>query len=235
MLSFLVISCGIAINALFLQDGRHVKHAGKRDGQKTVVQFEIPRLKNERDVSHVASLKPKDDLNAKIRDVLKDNSTIVSDGFDGQDKVAANRVISAIQEGLQQLGYQPGEADGIAGPTTRAAIMAYEFDRGLLQTGIADREILEVIRGRKSEPQRKAKTELLLKNSSELVTALQKALTKLGYNTGSIDGVIGPMTRQRIRSFERDNKLEITGRVSGRLVSAITKASGRPLILANLD
>jgi len=74
----------------------------------------------------------------------------------------------------------------------------------------------------------------LAKFSQELVLALQKALTKLGYNTGQADGIIGPLTRKRIRAFERDHKLQVTGRVSGRLVEAIHKALGTPLVLARL-
>jgi peptidoglycan hydrolase-like protein with peptidoglycan-binding domain len=63
---------------------------------------------------------------------------------------------------------------------------------------------------------------------------MQAALSQLGYNTGQADGVIGPLTRKRIRAFERDHKMDVTGRISGRLIMKIIKAQGKPLLLAKL-
>lgn len=240
---FLVISCGISINALFLQNVRQevrlAYHEKLQAGQNVVVHIgqadesnssakQAPINQN-REVPYVASVKKEITLDAKIRDVLGEHSDAA------EDDTAADDVVRTIQEGLAQLGYHPGTPDGIAGPTTRAAIMAYEFDRKLVQTGIADTEILAVIRGHKARPNRKINTNALVKNSEELVSALQKALTRLGYDTGGADGKIGPLTRKRIRSFERDNKLDVTGRISGRLIDAIHKVSGRTLLLARLN
>ncbi len=239
VLSFLVLFSAISVNALFMQDGRISQHSDKKYHSKVTVQVEKPDTK---DVEHVASVSKKQPLPTAqkprrkpktIGDMLKD---IVGDDepSDNTSESDTKNVVALIQDGLLTLGYHPGTADGIAGPTTRAAIMAYEFDRGLVQTGIADAEILEVIRGSKRRPERSTSAKILAKNSQELVSALQKALTKLGYNTGSADGVIGPLTRKRIRSFERDQRMAVTGRISGKLIDAINKARGRPLLLASL-
>lgn len=226
VISFLGLFSAISANALFLQDGRVSQHAAKKYHSKVTVHAE---KQSPKDVIHVASVPQKPKTSSKARtigDILKD--------FVETPETSTN-VISLIQDGLLKLGYHPGTPDGIAGPTTRAAIMAYEFDRGLEQTGISDNEILSVIRGHKRNPERQTNSKILAKNSQELVSALQKALTKLGYNTGSADGVIGPLTRKKIRGFERDNKMDVTGRISGRLIDAINRARGRPLLLASLS
>lgn len=44
--------------------------------------------------------------------------------------------IIEIQEALVNFGYQPGPIDGICGPQTKAAIVAFQQDRGLTADGL---------------------------------------------------------------------------------------------------
>ena len=46
--------------------------------------------------------------------------------------------IESIQHGLADLGYDVGEADGLLGQRTRAALRAFQADRGLPVTGLPD-------------------------------------------------------------------------------------------------
>ncbi len=43
--------------------------------------------------------------------------------------------IKKLQEGLVELGYDPGSADGLMGPKTRKAIIAFQNDHGLVGDG----------------------------------------------------------------------------------------------------
>ena len=43
--------------------------------------------------------------------------------------------ITAAQRALNQLGYDAGNADGIGGPATRHAILAFQKDHGLTENG----------------------------------------------------------------------------------------------------
>ena len=47
--------------------------------------------------------------------------------------------------------------------------------------------------------------------SSRLLIQVQKNLSGLGYNPGPIDGLMGLKTREAIKTFQRDNRLNITG------------------------
>lgn len=54
----------------------------------------------------------------------------------------AHEAVRALQQRLNELGYSAGPADGLMGRDTRAAILAFQQDRGLAATGVADQELL---------------------------------------------------------------------------------------------
>jgi len=55
---------------------------------------------------------------------------------------AADETVRAVQQKLNELGYSAGPADGLMGRGTRAAIIAFQQDRGLAATGVADQALL---------------------------------------------------------------------------------------------
>jgi len=55
---------------------------------------------------------------------------------------AADETVRAVQQTLNELGYNAGPADGLMGRGTRAAIIAFQQDRGLAATGVADQTLL---------------------------------------------------------------------------------------------
>ena len=61
-------------------------------------------------------------------------------------------------------------------------------------------------------------------SSREAVRDAQRALAQLGYFSGTIDGVLGPYTREAIRSFQSDAGLPVDGAVSEQLESALVVA-----------
>ena len=50
--------------------------------------------------------------------------------------------VRMVQQALNDAGYDCGKPDGIAGHKTRSAIMAYQKDKGLEQTGVVDDALL---------------------------------------------------------------------------------------------
>lgn len=54
--------------------------------------------------------------------------------------------VREIQERLRNFGFNPGPLDGVAGAMTAAAVMHYEQDRMLPQTGTLDRQMLAQLR-----------------------------------------------------------------------------------------
>jgi hypothetical protein len=52
-------------------------------------------------------------------------------------------------------------------------------------------------------------------------TAVQNELARLGYYNGSIDGIMGPASREAIRSFQRAENLPVTGLIDPSLLKAL--------------
>ncbi|WP_222130027.1 peptidoglycan-binding domain-containing protein [Bordetella genomosp. 13] len=55
---------------------------------------------------------------------------------------APDATVQAIQRKLNELGYEAGTADGLMGRGTRSAIIAFQQNRGLAATGVADQALL---------------------------------------------------------------------------------------------
>lgn len=69
---------------------------------------------------------------------------------------APDETVRAVQQKLNELGYSAGPADGLMGRGTRAAIIAFQQDRGLATTGVADQTLLFQLQqapARSSRPQ----------------------------------------------------------------------------------
>jgi localization factor PodJL len=60
-------------------------------------------------------------------------------------------------------------------------------------------------------------------SNSSLVSRAQGLLNKLGYDAGPPDGLMGARTREAIKSFERKNGLEETGKVTVPLVTKLER------------
>lgn len=56
---------------------------------------------------------------------------------------------------------------------------------------------------------------------SSLEADVQRALRRLGYYDGPVDGDIGPRSREAIRDYQDDHGLAITGRVDGSLLRSL--------------
>lgn len=64
----------------------------------------------------------------------------------GPRALAADPTLEEVQRLLNQLSYQAGPVDGIAGPRTSAALARYQIDHGLVPTGSLTDETLASLR-----------------------------------------------------------------------------------------
>lgn len=65
--------------------------------------------------------------------------------------------------------------------------------------------------------------------SPETIRAAQQRLTDLGYITGSLDGVVGPRTREKLRTFQEQNGLNISGEFDPETLAAIDSETAKPM------
>ncbi len=64
----------------------------------------------------------------------------------GSETTASQSLTRAAQELLVALGYDVGSIDGVDGPVTRTAVIAYQQDQGLAATGNIDESLLASLR-----------------------------------------------------------------------------------------
>lgn len=137
-------------------------------------------------------------------------------------------LVQSVQLELTKRGYAPGNTTGSLDMVTRAAIVAFEHDRGLDLTAEPSIEVLAELKSdvpltpRSSNSSRKNGPE-----AEAVVRAVQQSLARLNYRPGAADGVMGQATAAAIRSFERDRQLPETGRVSGLLVMQLAQHAGQ--------
>lgn len=57
--------------------------------------------------------------------------------------------------------------------------------------------------------------------NGEVIAKVQQALSKLGFDVGTADGVVGPKTRDAIRAFERATGMSESGSINPRLLAVL--------------
>ena len=140
-----------------------------------------------------------------------------------EDMAPAHRqaFIIAIQEELAVHGYHVGPMDGSLGSKTKGAIRRYQHDAGLPVDGVATKELLDHLKF--ATPKVFARTERMQADSA-LVRDIQVELQQRGYYQGTLDGLIGPRTREAIILFQTDAGLPATGRVGSGLLADLRNA-----------
>lgn len=135
-------------------------------------------------------------------------------------------VVRAVQRELAHRGYEPGAADGLVHPVTRAAVMAYEHDHGLPLTGQPTEDLLKAILfGVPASDNSRIRREPL-PQAQDIIRSVQDSLASLGYEIAT-DGRMGEETARAIRAFEAKHGLNPSGRISGALMLKLRDATVR--------
>lgn len=123
-------------------------------------------------------------------------------------------------------------ADGDFGALTQAAVKRFQRINGLQQTGVVDHNTLEKLEGKNVH----RKDEFLqVGDRGTHVSALEKGLKKLGYDTGSVDGTYDAKTAQAVAAFKHDQGIAkahgsgITGSMQGQVRTELKKLNHDPL------
>jgi N-acetylmuramoyl-L-alanine amidase len=117
-----------------------------------------------------------------------------------------------VQERLAALGHLPdGDPPGVFGPSTRAAVEAFQRHRGLRNDGIVTQSTWDrlVEAGRRLGDRVLSTTAPLLRGDD--VAELQERLAALGFDPGRVDGIYGARSRAAVAGFQRDAGLPADG------------------------
>lgn len=156
-----------------------------------------------------------------------------------------------LQWQLALHGYDPGSADGTAGPRTTAAIRHYQADAGLPVDGLPSQALLDHIQFtvpavlNAAAPARPGPTQAASRPATPgpldslgtgtkraYVIGIQQALVARGYDPGPVDGVAGRRTRTAIRKYQADAGLPVDGQPSPALLNHLKFVGGRVAVVS---
>ena len=228
LLTFSVVTVGVAVNALFLQSravfpsrasakGVPTRWSAPAAGSVKFAEVAIPSG-GERSSPEEQAL--------RIARFAADPSKIDATAA-GPGAVADAETVRAIQRELKQRGYGPVPVDGAIGLATHAAIMAFEHDHGMALSGEASEQLLERIVLGAVEPANvsRAVDRIASPRAAEVIRSVQQWLAALGYQPGEINGRLGEETVKAIREFEVDKGMVPRGRISAHLVGQLGEAT----------
>ncbi|WP_148269918.1 PGRP and LysM peptidoglycan-binding domain-containing protein [Desulfitobacterium dehalogenans] len=128
-----------------------------------------------------------------------------------------------LQQLLTSHGFSPGAIDGIFGPRTEAAVIAFQGSRGLVQDGIVGVKTWTALGVNCMTPSPHPHSCPTLRQGSTgpSVVHLQQLLTSHGFSPGAIDGIFGPRTEAAVVAFQRSKGLVQDGIVGVRTWTAL--------------
>ena len=134
--------------------------------------------------------------------------------------------VEKIQQQLKKLGFFSGDVTGFFGTQTETAVKKFQNSKGLHPDGaVGPGTYKYLFEGSTSTTASKTTSTADAKHVMS-IKEIQTALKKLGYYTGTVDGVTGSKTESAIQKFQKDNKLTADGIVGqttkNKLVAATT-------------
>ena len=128
--------------------------------------------------------------------------------------------VKALQRQLSWLGFEPGTVDGRYGPITTGAVRRFQEANDLAVDGVVGRGTRDALRA--SLGQRPSSDRI------DRVKALQRQLSRLGYEPGPVDGRYGSRTAAAVARFQDSHELPADGVVDPATHRALQDASVTP-------
>ena len=130
--------------------------------------------------------------------------------------------VQALQEALIELGFLTGDADGVFGAATQAAVVAMQAANDYPATGVVDANLQAHIYSGTPKNAKGVKTDvktlppiagvnIYLNDRGQLVRDVQTRLKELGYYTGEITGVYDSKTRSAVTAYQKASGLDADG------------------------
>lgn len=125
------------------------------------------------------------------------------------EAMGASPRTAALQVGLRAHGFDPGPIDGVHGPQTRRALLAFQRKRGLVCDGKLDRATRRAL-GRRGRPLL-GQRQLVAGAVGWDVAVLEFRLRRYGLPRGAVDGRFKASTEAALRRYQRRHALDADG------------------------
>ncbi|MBT6278283.1 MAG: hypothetical protein HOI95_29625 [Chromatiales bacterium] len=167
-----------------------------------------------------ARTKPTGELsNAVLQQVESPNAEGIGPRLRFVKPASDREKVRRIQVRLNSLGYGAGAPDGVAGGKTRTA--AKQFQRSASLRPVDGKLSVELLRTLEATQAPRAQKTKSVASHGDLVRDIQRQLNRLGYPAGDADGIIGQRTVEAARTFQRDEGLPTTGKLTPGLLRSL--------------
>ena len=119
--------------------------------------------------------------------------------------------VRALQRQLDHDGFAAGPVDGLYGPLTTQAVRRFQQAHGLVVDGLAGHQTLTALDTYRATLVLRPGTGYGLRSGSRQVRVLQRELDRVGFASGPLDGLYGPLTTQAVRRFQQAHGLVVDG------------------------
>ena len=141
-------------------------------------------------------------------------------------EAATSSNVRYVQSLLVKNGFDIGAIDGVAGASTKNAIIRAQKSLGLTPDGIAGRNTIAALEEAVSSPSAtKESITSSVASPSSTVMNLQKLLADRGFYNGAVDGLMGSQTRTAILAAQKTYNLTPDG-VAGPQTLAALESDG---------
>ena len=138
-------------------------------------------------------------------------------------QTAPSSNVKYVQSLLAKNGFDPGAIDGVAGASTKNAIIRAQRSLGLAADGVAGSRTVAALEdsGSVTSINTKAEQKEPTAPVSSSVMNLQKLLADRGFYNGAVDGVMGSQTRAAIILAQKTYNLTPDGVAGSRTLAAL--------------
>jgi peptidoglycan hydrolase-like protein with peptidoglycan-binding domain len=146
--------------------------------------------------------------------------------------VAPSAEVKYLQSLLSKNGFDPGPIDGVAGASTKNAIIRAQQAFGLTVDGVAGSQTISALENggtNLSSKTEAAPTQATLPSSSTVMN-LQKLLADRGFYNGAVDGVMGNQTRAAIVAAQRAYNLTVDGVAGSQTLAALESDGNKGVV-----
>ncbi|MEH2255353.1 peptidoglycan-binding protein [Nostoc sp.] len=126
--------------------------------------------------------------------------------------------VTRLQQRLRQLGYFNTNPTGHFGRITKDAVIAFQRSYRITANGIVNQQTWNALMGSSPTSGRSSL-------STQQVRELQVRLRQLGYLNADATGNIGPMTREAVIAFQRNNGLPVDGIANAQVLDSVRRVS----------
>lgn len=130
--------------------------------------------------------------------------------------------LKPYQARLIKLAYLTGEADGVYGNGTKAAVRSFQSRNGLIADGYLGPQTRELLLSSRAEANM-----LTIGDSGSDVEYVQRRLKELNYFKDKVTSYFGEVTEYAVRLFQKQNGLSVDGKVGRKTLEALRSGSAK--------